>query len=129
MSKEVPEVDVEKLASLILEHEIARVTISDAEDVSCNALASKRVEVVCMVGVKFSSECVVATRVGEAILHADVVEEVVDHALLVERAQKSLGVLLMHLGDDCSIVNKFNVACLESRLHHIIGDHRHVEAC
>ena len=81
-----------------------------------------------MVGLKLFLQCVIVRGNREVLLYADVVDKVVDHALLVERTHHSPSVFLVHLSDDCGLINKLNVTCLESRLHHIIADHRHVVA-
>ena len=138
MAQEVAKVDVEELTCFVLKHEVAGVAIADAEDVRGHALAGQRVEVVRVVSLKLGQEgrlarslregCLLYVLVPVFLWVGDVVDEVVDHALLVERPQIACGMLLVHLGDHCGLVHELDVPRLEARLHHVVADHRHVQA-
>jgi hypothetical protein len=68
-----------------------------------------------------------ALSLANEVFPGNLVQEVVEHACLNERAGEE-PLSFVHVSDDCCIVNELNVACLEPRLHGIVADHVHVQA-
>ena len=82
-----------------------------------------------MIGNKLFLQCVIVRSNCEILLYADVIDKVVDHALLIEGTHHSIRVSLVHLCNDCGLINELDVTRFKARLHHVIADHRHVVSC
>jgi hypothetical protein len=124
VTKEMSEVDMEELASVLLQHEVSRVSITDSEYVRGYTLASERLHEVVVVGVELLVDFAVVRSLDElatALLH----EEMHD-ALLVEGT--SISELLVHVGDAFSWGHEFDVTDLEARFKYIVADHLQISA-
>ena len=53
-------------------------------------------------------------------------QKIVDNARFLERSSNKT-LTFVHVSDNCSVVDKFDVACFKSRLHSVVADHIHVQ--
>jgi len=99
VTQEVTEVDMQEGAGRVLQHEVARVPVSDAEDVSCHALTGQGVPVSPVVGLESTIHLVLVFGLGELVSGRHLSHEVVDDASLSEWSSPE-ALTLVHVGDD-----------------------------
>ena len=87
--QEVAKVDMEKLASIVLQHVVARMTVPDAEDIGGNGLPCERLQVALVVFGQLGFEIFFVLELEDQLLPLDGLQEVLHNALLVVRAEKS----------------------------------------
>ena len=125
IAQKVAEVDVEKGAAHVLQHEVPRVPVPDAQHVGRYALASQRVPERLVVRLEPTLDLVRVFGFGEFLLGGHVRHEVIEHAPLSEGPTEE-SFRLVHVGDDSRLVHELDVAGLEAGLQNVVAHHAHV---
>ena len=127
-AQEVTKINMKEHASGILQHEIARMAIADAKDVSGDTLACKRIPIRLVVFFKALFDVISFFGLRKLrCLWCHFVFEEVNHSTFSEGSSHERFVLV-HICDYCALVDKLNITSLKSRLQHIVAHHAHVIA-
>jgi len=122
---------MEELSCQVMQHEVSRVSISNAKDVRRHALTSKRVQVVIIVLSKALLNCMFvfspSKLLSSSLPSVHHLKEEVQDAFLSEWASVR-SFILVHLRDHRSVVDELNVTSLEACLHHVIAHHSKIIA-
>lgn len=127
MTKEVTKVNMEEGSRQVVQHEVTRMSIANAQDIGAHTLTSQRMQKGCVVLCKSLLDRVLVFGLGELLSCRHFVQEEVHHTLLTERPPEE-GLVLVHLRDDSRIVNELDVASFKTSLHDIVAHHAQIIA-